>query len=277
MAISDWTGELDLTFKHDGTKTINGRTYFQGGLKVLRPSYLNGSPHPTMFLINLGGGFVDGDRYRMNVHYEPQAHAVLTNQGATIVFKTMENHVEQYQTFTLDDESFMEYIGDPIIGYTHAKFFQHNHFKLSKTATMFYSDILTPGYDKEGRMFKYDHLHLLNEIYVDDQIVVYDNLRLDTQKHKIADIGYMEGFTHLGACFYISPHVNQKCVEAINEVVENHINETCRVGVTLLPTHGLTIRILANSTDVINRVIHEVHQFVMSTYHEEDAQFLRKY
>lgn len=277
MAISDWTGELDLTFKHDGTKTINGRTYFQGGLKVLRPSYLNGSPHPTMFLINLGGGFVDGDRYRMNVHYEPKAHAVLTNQGATIVFKTMEDHVEQYQTFTLDDESFMEYIGDPIIGYTHAKFFQHNRFKLSKTATMFYSDILTPGYDKEGHMFKYDHLHLLNEIYVDDQIVVYDNLRLDTQKNKIADMGYMEGFTHLGACFYISPHVNKKCVEAINEVVENHISETCRVGVTLLPTHGLTIRILANSTDVINRVIHEVHQFVMSTYHEEDAQFLRKY
>lgn len=277
MAISDWTGELDLTFKHDGTRTINGKTYFQGGLKVLRPSYLNASPHPTMFLINLGGGFVDGDRYRMNIHYEKQAHAVLTNQGATIVFKTMEDCVKQYQTFTLDADSFMEYIGDPIIGYTHAKFFQSNQFKLARTATMFYTDILTPGYDKEGRMFKYDYLHLLNEIYVEDTLVVYDNLRLDTQKNEVAHIGYMEGFTHLGSCFYISPHVNQKCVEAVQEVVEKHISETCRIGVTLLPTHGLTVRILAHSTDVINRIIHEVHQFVMATYHEEDAQFLRKY
>lgn len=277
MALSDWTGELDLTFKHDGTKTVNGKTYFQGGLKVLRPSYLNGSPHPTMFLIQLGGGFVDGDRYRMHIHFEKNAHAVLTNQGATIIFKTLEDRVEQYQTFILEDESFMEYIGDPIIGYTHAKFYQHNVFKLSKHATMFYSDILTPGYDKEGRMFQYDYLQLLNEIKVEDELVVYDHLRLDTHKNKVSDIGYMEGFTHLGSCFYISPHVDKKCVETIQDRISQYNQETCRIGVTLLATHGLILRILAHSTDIINRVIHDVHQFIMTTYHKEDAQFLRKY
>lgn len=277
MALSDWTGELDLTFKHDGTKTVNGKTYFQGGLKVLRPSYLNGSPHPTMFLIQLGGGFVDGDRYRMHIHFEKNAHAVLTNQGATIIFKTLEDRVEQYQTFILEDESFMEYIGDPIIGYTHAKFYQYNVFKLSKHATMFYSDILTPGYDKEGRMFQYDYLQLLNEIKVEDELVVYDHLRLDTHKNKVSDIGYMEGFTHLGSCFYISPHVDKKCVETIQDRISQYNQETCRIGVTLLATHGLTLRILAHSTDIINRVIHDVHQFIMTTYHKEDAQFLRKY
>ncbi len=277
MAISKWTGELDLTFKHDGTRTVNGKTYYQGGLKVLRPTYLNGSPHPTMFLINLGGGFVDGDRYRTAIHFEPRAHAVLTTQGATIVFKTLEDKVEQYQTFHLEDESFMEYISDPIIGYTHAKFYQHNRFHLSSTASMFYTDILTPGYDQEGKPFNYHYLQLLNEIYVDDQLVVYDHLKLDTQKNKVTDMGYMEGFTHMAACFYMSPHVNQKVVEAVQEVVQPFMREDCRVGVTLLPTSGLTFRILAHSTGTIQEVINAVHQFVMTTYHEEDAQFLRKY
>lgn len=277
MAISDWTGELDLTFKHDGERTVNKKTYFQGGLKVMRPNYLNGSPHPTMFLINLGGGFVDGDRYRTEINYGPHAHAVLTTQGATIVFKTLEDKVEQYQTFNLDDHSFMEFISDPIIGYSNARFFQHNRFNLTSTASMFYTDILTPGYDKEGKPFKYDYLHLFNEIYVDDELVVFDNLKLDTKKNQIADIGYMEDYTHMANCFYINPSVNQKTVEAIQDVVASMINESCRIGVTLLPTHGLTFRILANSTDVIKRVIDAVHQFVMQTYHEEDAQFLRKY
>lgn len=277
MAISKWTGELDLTFKHDGRRTVNGKTYFQVGLKVIRPTYLNGSPHPTMFLINLGGGFVDGDRYRMTVHFEPRTHAILTTQGATIVFKTLEDKVEQYQTFQLDDESFMEFISDPIIGYSEAKFYQVNQFHLSPTASMFYTDILTPGYDKEGRQFNYHYLHLKNEIYVDEKLVVFDNLKLDTQKNKVTHMGYMEGFTHMASCFYISPGVNQKVVEAVQEVVTPYIDEHCRVGVTLLPTHGLTFRILAYSTDVIQRVIHAVHQYVMETYHEEDAQFLRKY
>ncbi len=55
------------------------------------------------------------------------------------------------------------------------------------------------------------------------------------------------------------------------------MREDCRVGVTLLPTSGLTFRILAHSTGTIQEVINAVHQFVMTTYHEEDAQFLRKY
>lgn len=277
MAISEWTGELDLTFKHDGDRTVNGKTYFQGGLKVMRPTYLNGSPHPTMFLINLGGGYVDGDRYRTEITYEPHAHAILTTQGATIVFKTLNDKVEQYQTINLDDHSFMEFISDPIIGYTNARFFQHNRFNLKSTASMFYTDILTPGYDEKGRPFRYDYLHLFNEIYVDGELVVFDNLKLDTKKNEIAETGYMEGFTHMASCFYISPGVNQKTVEAVQEVIQPLINETCRIGVTLLPTHGLTFRILAHSTDSIKKVIDIVHQFVMKNDHEEDAQFLRKY
>ncbi len=102
-------------------------------------------------------------------------------------------------------------------------------------------------------------------------------MKLDTQKNKVTDIGYMEGFTHMEACFYMSPGVNQKVVEAVQEVVQPFMLEDCRVGVTLLPISGLTFRILAHSTGAIQEVINAVHQFVMTTYHEEDAQFLRKY
>ena len=41
----------------------------------------------------------------------------------------------------------MEFVADPIIAYENAKFYQHNTFLgLEAESSMFYTDILTPGY-----------------------------------------------------------------------------------------------------------------------------------
>ena len=67
----------------------------------------------------------------------------LTSQGATKIYKTPNDHVEQYQTFNLSNQSYMEFVADPIIAYENAKFFQHNTFNLKEDSAMFYTDILT--------------------------------------------------------------------------------------------------------------------------------------
>ncbi len=46
-------------------------------------------------------------------------------------------------------------------------------------------------------------MHLLNEIYVDDELVVFDNTLLDPSKNKVDGLGYMEDYTHLGSCYFI--------------------------------------------------------------------------
>ena len=70
--------------------------------------------------MNVGGGYLDGDRYRVNVNLEDKAQVVLTSQGATKIYKTPNNHVEQYQTFHLSNQSYMEFVADPIIAYENA-------------------------------------------------------------------------------------------------------------------------------------------------------------
>lgn len=57
--------------------------FFEKALKVIRPVYLNQSTIPTFYIVNVGGGYLDGDRYRMNVNVEDNAKVTLTSQGAT--------------------------------------------------------------------------------------------------------------------------------------------------------------------------------------------------
>ena len=141
MGNQSWTGQLDLTVFNNGQNSKARNIYFEKALKVLRPIYLEQSPVPTFYIVNVGGGYLDGDRYRVNVNLEDKAQVVLTSQGATKIYKTPNDHVEQHQTFHLSNQSYMEFVADPIIAYENAKFYQHNTFNLKEDSAMFYTDI----------------------------------------------------------------------------------------------------------------------------------------
>ncbi len=120
--------ELDLTVFFDGNLLVSRDIFFEKALKVIRPVYLNQSTIPTFYIVNVGGGYLDGDRYRIN-YVEDNAKVTLTSTlRRNKIYKTPSNHVEQYQTFNLKDNAYLEYVADPIIAYENAKFYQHNTF-----------------------------------------------------------------------------------------------------------------------------------------------------
>ncbi|AYU55913.1 urease accessory protein UreD [Staphylococcus debuckii] len=274
----EWTGQLNLSIFHDGERSVARDIFFEKALKVIRPIYLNGSDIPTFYIVNVGGGYLDGDRYKLNVRVQENAAVTLTSQGATKIYKTLKDHVEQYQNFHIEDNAYLEYVGDPIIAYKDANFYQHNQFHLAQTAAMFYTDILTPGYSPDERHFTYDSLHLLNEIFVDDELVVFDNMLLDPSKNKVDALGYMEGYTHLVSCYFIHPDITKQTIDELYEIMKSFLTDNqCRIGITELATHGLAIRILAQQTDLIEAILKEVQIKVVQQFYNREVNFLRKY
>ena len=248
MAEQHWTGQLDLTIFNNGESSKARNIFFEKALKVLRPIYLEQSPVPTFYIVNVGGGYLDGDRYRLNVNLEDNAQVTLTSQGATKIYKTPNDHVEQYQTFNLSNQSYMEFVADPIIAYENAKFFQHNTFNLKEDSAIFYTDILTPGYSSNGQDFTYNY------------------------------IGYMENYTHLGSAYFIHPDVNQSFIDDIYVAVADFQKQyDCRIGISQLPTHGLAVRILTKRTQIIEEILTRVQSYINQTIYHRQINFLRKY
>ena len=83
-----WTGQLDLSVFNNGKKSVARDVFFEKALKVMRPVYLNQSDIPTFYIVNVGGGYLDGDRYTMNFNIDSDAKAILTSQGGTKIYKT---------------------------------------------------------------------------------------------------------------------------------------------------------------------------------------------
>ena len=278
MAQSKWTGELDLTVFNNGHRSVARNIFFEKALKVLRPVYLNQSTIPTFYIVNVGGGYLDGDRYRLNINLEENAQVTLTSQGATKIYKTLNDRVEQYQSFNLANHSYMEFVADPIIAYENAKFYQHNTFRLEAESSMFYTDILTPGYSSDDHDFTYKYMHLINEIYVEDELVTYDNMLLNPEKNQLSSIGYMEDYTHLGSAYFIHPDVSQSFIDDIYVAVADFQKQyDCRIGISQLPTHGLAVRILTKRTQIIEEILTRVQSYINQTIYHRQINFLRKY
>ena len=196
-------------------KTVAKNVYFQGALKVMRPIYHDDSGQACYYILNPGGGYLDGDRYQMQISLENQARLTLTTQSATKVYKTPHTPAYQETEIYLKEGSYLEYIPDPLIAYRHARYKQKNVIHMEKGATFLYSDIITPGWSPEGERFSYDMLQLINEIYMDDELVAYDHIKLNPATQNMEAIGYMEGFSHLGSMIVVGEQTTPEFIDRL--------------------------------------------------------------
>ncbi|RHW39091.1 urease accessory protein UreD [Neobacillus notoginsengisoli] len=270
------TGVLDMELIEKKGRTIANRAFFKGALKVMRPFYLEDNGHVCYYILNPGGGYLDGDRYHIRVSLKDQAQATLTTQSSTKVYKTPKDHAYQVTEVFLKDKSYLEFLPDPLIAYKDAKYKQKNVFHLDGSSALLYSDILTPGWSPEGEDFSYDTLQLINEVYVDEKLLLYDHVKLQPGKQDMNSLGFMEGTTHLGSMIVVGEQTTDELIDKIYESLCPSSDEY-RMGISRLAVPGFTIRILSNNTQIIEQAFNKCHRLIRNEWFGNEPASLRKY
>lgn len=274
--MEDWTGILRLEAEEKQGKTVAKNVYFQGAFKVMRPIYLDNSGQACYYILNPGGGYLDGDRYRMEFTLQEKSRLTLTTQSATKIYKTPSQPAYQETEIILKKGSYLEYITDPLIGYQDAKYVQKTVVRMEKGATFLYSDIITSGWSPSGAQFSYDMLQLMTEIYIEDELAVYDHIKLNPSSRNMTSIGFMEGYTHLGSMMLVSDQANSELLDTLYHAIHEDTSDY-KIGLSMLPVSGILIRILANSTQTIERIQTACHRVINQELFNSMPSFLRKY
>ncbi|MCR2821582.1 urease accessory protein UreD [Lederbergia panacisoli] len=272
----NWTGILELDAEDRQGKTVTKNVYFRGAFKIMRPVYHNQSNQPCYYLLNPGGGYLDGDTYRLRVTLDDHSKITLTTQSATKVYKTPLKHAYQETEIYLKKGSYMEYLPDPLIAYKDARYVQKNIIHMERGASFLYADILTPGWSPEGQHFSYHSLRLLNEIYLDDELIVFDHIHLKPKEWPMNGIGFLEGYTHMGSFIIVGDQASSGLLEQLYDVIDQEPGDY-KAGLTNLFTKGIVIRVMANSTQMIERIFSACHHLISQEWHGKKPSFLRKY
>lgn len=277
IVIPEITGVLNLEIGLDRNgKSISKNIYHQGGIKVQRPIYLDGGKTPCFYLLNPHGAFLDSDIYEMTIKLQEDSRLTLTTQGASIIYKTPKKQAYQEAEFHLAKNSYLEYLPGAIIGYKNASFYQKNVFHLEKGATLLYLEVITSGWSPEGDPFTFTCLRLQSEIYIDEELVVYDHIKLAPGEQDFNVLGYMEGYSHVGTFMVINDNVDDDLIDRVYELLLEDDYDV-KIGISRLSVPGFTIRILGNMTQHIEWLAMKCRNFLNEEWYGTSLGSLRKY
>ncbi|APH04500.1 urease accessory protein UreD [Bacillus weihaiensis] len=267
-----YTGYLALEVGKKRERSFISSSFFDGVFKITRPTYLV-EDLPLLTMIHVGGGYIDGDTYRTEITMKNRAKLALTTQASTKVYKSMEKGVSQENEFHLGEKCELYLKQDPLILYKNARFMQDTTVHLTDSSVFYFTDIISPGWSPDGLPFQYERLQSKMKIYVNESLQIIDHLLLEPSK-KIDGIMQLEGYSHIGSLIYIHEKIEEKMIQELYELLIR--KKKIRVGISLLPIKGLTIRVLASNSYEIEGAFNEVESFIFQHLYDKEPIHWRK-
>lgn len=268
------TGAMEIKAVKKAEKTILSHCYYEGALKLTRPVYLDENA-PSVYMIHVGGGYVDGDVYTTHIHAAREAELSVTTQSHTKVYKTPQTPVVQKTSIHMEENSLVEYMPDPLIAYEQARFVQETDVHMKEGARLIYSDMMTPGWAEDGRSFSYDWIRSRLKVYKNGRLVVFDHLFLEPDE-SISGLMQMEGYSHTGMLLVLHESIDEEFINTVYERL-NTMNLEARFGISELPVKGFMLRILSHSTKTLEQLIYQAHDYIRSSLLDRENIQWRKY
>lgn len=257
-----YAGLIDLVLEKQGDVVVSPRKYFNGVFKLSPKMELDVERIPAYFLMQLGGGIVEGERYNINVELKENVRAIVTTQAASKVYKC-ENSYESFQetTLKLEENSILEYITDPVILYKDAVYRQENNIYMTKSSTLIYTDGITSGWSPDKKRFQYEKAKLKTNIYMDGIPVLLDNMLINPREDDIDGLGFMEGYKNFATLIILDDRIDKNIIEHLREEILK-LNLDINFGITGLEVNGFVLRVIGNLTQDLEEVVGLCHNYI---------------
>jgi len=255
-------GYLRLVFQNDNNgKTIVGEQFSQVPLHAQRALYYEDSFSNLayLYIVSVSGGILQGDRNRIDIHLKKNAMAHVTTQGATRIYSMNSNSATQMVNVTLEENSYLEFIPDQIIPYQDSRFYQKVNLNVHDSATLVYSEIITPGRVGMGESFEYDVCYLKTRATNQDKNLRFiDIANLEPKIQKMSSFGIMGKYTIVGSVYILTKKENVfEMQNQINSLVFQ--NKKIIGGASIMKNDsGILVRILGNETERVKKAIFDI-------------------
>lgn len=162
-------------------------------------AFAGGSGQALVHLNNTSGGILGGDRLDLRADLAPGARVQITTTGATRIYRPRTAAAAHSAAhFDLGENSLLELLPDPLIPYAGSRFTQSTTVNLAPGATLFWWEMLTPGREASGEVFKFDQLRMQAEIRAGGIPIVIDRMDLDPRLRPL------ESPARLGQCRHLA-------------------------------------------------------------------------
>lgn len=252
-------GLLDLTFAPSAGATRIVRQSLHGPLYLFRPIYTD-PRRPDMafiYLLQMGDGLVQGDRYRMELDCAPGAAVHVTTQAATKLYRMDDNFATQMLNLRVGDGTYVEYLPDAVIPFRGARFYQRSRFLVAPTASVIFGDILLPGRVARGEVHAYALYYADIEVSgLDGTLLFADRIKLAPPRASPQSPGRLGPYEVLATLYIVTRQIPTRHLsDGLYHCLATQASVLA--GVSELPNAcGVAVRMLGSSSQEVRDVFH---------------------
>jgi len=253
-AASGKVGELRLGFSMRNGRSILSDLYRVAPLLVQQALYWDEAmPElPICAIISVGGGILQGDRYKIDIRVEEAACAHVTSQSANRIHQMDANYASQHQSIHVESGAYLEYLPDFTIAYRNSRFINQTDVVIAPDATLLYGEMMLAGrkHHHAGERFGLDTLSVGVIVRRPDGGKLFaEKILIEKDDPTIEDPAVMRGFDAMANIMCVTPPA---VAARIKERFETHFPQAPRraaAGLSALPNGaGLMLRAVGMET-----------------------------
>lgn len=247
--------EVDLVFGQSAVTSV----WAVNPLKLLVPHPRG--PSVWAYLSSFGGGLVAGDSTSLNVRLGKGARCFLSTQASTKVYRSPLGLPCSHQTrATLDAESVLAVIPDPIQAFADSIYVQRQEFRMNSESGLIVLDWLTAGRTACGERWAFTRYQSRNDVYIDNQLVITESLCLEPEKDPALDQHRLGRYNCFALLLFLGKKLGSMAQQAIAAVSNRAVERQAPTLVSCSPLpHGAIVRCAGIDTESVSA---EIHSFI---------------
>ncbi|MCW3092655.1 MAG: urease accessory protein UreD [Ferruginibacter sp.] len=231
-------------------RTYLKSTYYTTPLKVANITEDKKKNRLHLMLMSSSPGILDGDQYQLKIDLAEGTSLQLHTQSYQRLFNMKKSATQSIEVHLALGGSFC-FLPHPSVPHTGSVFTTGNKFFLSENCSLVFGEILTCGRKLNGEVFLFSKYHSITEIYLNNKLVIKENLLIEPATMQLDSIGQLEGFTHQASLIYINTIADiSELTETISRLLADQ--EGTIFGITAAPLNGLIIRMLGNKAEQLH-------------------------
>ena len=163
--------------------------------------------HGTAYLqiLNPCGGLFEGDRAEIEVELQPSTHLYLTTQAATKVYPSENGQVTRQRIrLRVACGAILEYFPLPLIPFARALYMQEIDIRVKSGGICMVAEVLAPGRSARGERFAYAMVRSRVEGWMDNRLILFEQLRLQPEQSSFAGVGILDGQSYVATLYVLT-------------------------------------------------------------------------
>ncbi len=228
-------GKLRAEFALGRSGTILVSGYHQYPQKLLKCFAMPGG-QAAACVMDASPGLLAGDEHELSFLVRKEAKVFITTQSFGKIHPSPHRRSTQRVVIEAEDDTLTEYIPEPVIPYAESCFEGGLELKLASRAAAVVGEIICPGREHRGELFRYKRYVSYLRVFRADKLVYGNRIRLEPESHgfhSAATWGSPE-YPYSGSLHLFGPYVPDSLLTELQEAAERLMQAAAgiRVGVS---------------------------------------------